>query len=584
MMIMTGLPTIHFSTIKTLRAVLLLAVALSAGSLSAQGRVFWQDSGVVLCDTTWHGGMQALALVPDGQGGAVAVWPDRRGDLGSVYAQRVDSAGNVRWPAGGVLMKDDVFGAEDIVAVPDGHGGLIAAWCEYYCWPNAVQLTAQRVDSSGNIKWGPSGVALAGSGPTGDYRYKLSAVADGAGGALFASFRRLYLPDSSIDTVCVQLLDSLGRHKWPPAGVPLNARACVLAPPTLLAAANGGAFAGWSEITPGDSTRACIQRLDTNAQPQWPRPGVSPCSSGRFVSITSLIDVPNAVLVAFANGDGFRAQLLDSAGVRCWGLDGRVVFPEAALGNAADVAVQPAGGAGTYWLCATQRLELCNIYGQLLDSQGNRRWDSMGVLVGETHAPANPPHGPYVEATSDGASGVIVAWTAVVGTWDVYAQKLDEQGELRWGTSGLAVAFSPRDESWRPCLVPDGHAGAIVAWAHAGLTPQEPRAGVKAQRIGDAVGLLSPLSKENLAGGLTAWPSPARTGTVIRATDHSSQNCAMEIVGVAGRRVALLHTRAGESAYWDLRDDSRVRVADGVYFCRLIERQTGGQVMIVVLH
>ena len=66
-------------------AMLLLAVAMSAGSLSAQGRTFWQEGGVVVCDRTWGVGQ---AAAPDGTGGAFVVWSDTRTSHGSVWAQQ----------------------------------------------------------------------------------------------------------------------------------------------------------------------------------------------------------------------------------------------------------------------------------------------------------------------------------------------------------------------------------------------------------------------------------------------------------------------------------------------------------------
>jgi hypothetical protein len=67
-------------TTNAIRAMIVLAVALSAGALFAGGRVFWQEGGVVVCENTASG---AQAAASDQSGGVYVVWCDTRGRMGA---------------------------------------------------------------------------------------------------------------------------------------------------------------------------------------------------------------------------------------------------------------------------------------------------------------------------------------------------------------------------------------------------------------------------------------------------------------------------------------------------------------------
>ena len=87
-----GLAAIHILNAKTLRAVILLALALGAGSLFAEGQVFWQEGGVVVCEIESGWGV-GQAVASDDSGGIFVVWNDTRGETAGVWAQRVDRDG-----------------------------------------------------------------------------------------------------------------------------------------------------------------------------------------------------------------------------------------------------------------------------------------------------------------------------------------------------------------------------------------------------------------------------------------------------------------------------------------------------------
>ncbi|MBD3181393.1 hypothetical protein GF312_03815 [Candidatus Poribacteria bacterium] len=66
--------------------------------------------------------------------------------------------------------------------------------------------------------------------------------------------------------------------------------------------------------------------------------------------------------------------------------------------------------------------------------------------------------------TTDGASGAIIVWQDIASvSSDIYAQRVDARGEIRWTIDGVAVCLEKKNQ-WFPNLVSDGSGGAIIAW------------------------------------------------------------------------------------------------------------------------
>ena len=92
-------------------------------------------------------------------------------------------------------------------------------------------------------------------------------------------------------------------------------------------------------------------------------------------------------------------------------------------------------------------------------ADGDTLWDSEGVAV--TKASQDQER---VRLTTDGAGGAIVIWQDKRnGDWDIYAQRLDSEGDSLWTLDGIVVATGT-DKQLSPEISPDGAGGAIIAW------------------------------------------------------------------------------------------------------------------------
>jgi hypothetical protein len=80
------------------------------------------------------------------------------GGANSYAAQRVDSSGNIVW-GDGVLLHGDTTGGQ-FNSASDNFGNLFIVWDEKRNNPFNADQYAQKINTSGTLLWGVSGVAL----------------------------------------------------------------------------------------------------------------------------------------------------------------------------------------------------------------------------------------------------------------------------------------------------------------------------------------------------------------------------------------------------------------------------------------
>jgi hypothetical protein len=121
----------------------------------------------------------------------------------------------------------------------------------------------------------------------------------------------------------------------------------------------------------------------------------------------------------------------------------------------APVQVTSDGAGGGIVITRNNDSALC---GHRISSSGQKLWTDSGVVIGTTYA-FEP------QAVSDGSGGVIVAWRDHrTGVGSLYAQRIDAIGSIAWESLGMRVCPGSARTQESPTLVPDGEGGAIVAW------------------------------------------------------------------------------------------------------------------------
>lgn len=180
-------------------------------------------------------------MVTDGAGGAIVVWKDKRGGTTSdLYAQRINASGTMQWTANGVAVCTATGDQGDPAVVADGSGGAVVIWPDRRGGVN-WKLYAQRIGGDGVPKWSTNGVPICSA--AGD-QFEPAVAPDGIGGAMVAWTDSR--GTSGLD-ICAQCVGNDGSLRWPAAGVALCTAANDQFGAAIQADGSGGAFVAWSD-------------------------------------------------------------------------------------------------------------------------------------------------------------------------------------------------------------------------------------------------------------------------------------------------------------------------------------------------
>ena len=256
-----------------------------AQKLLANGTVEWGMDGVSICDVS--GEQSGARLIADGDGGAIIVWEDfRNGGYSDIYAQRIDSSGQILWNPNGVLVCGAVYSQSGPRLVSDGTGGAFITWEDYRLGTaqQSVDVYVQRVDSNGNVWSGfPDGVLVSDLLRNNGVRaYKCSPdiIADGNGCAIVV-FEVQNVANAYTD-IRVQKIDETGQLPWGTTGcigldayeAPCPKFDAYFRNPSAVPDGSGGvifACEHHKQIYPGDvfDQFTIVQRVNANGYPMW---------------------------------------------------------------------------------------------------------------------------------------------------------------------------------------------------------------------------------------------------------------------------------------------------------------------------
>ena len=487
-----------------------------AQHLSAEGVPLWSPGGVPVCREP---GYQANPQVaPDGQGGVIVAWEDRRDLFSDVYAQRVTSAGELAWPPEGVRLRNSsndkyFYGLRARTAIAtDGVGGAIAVWEERITGTN-TNLYAQRIAANGTLRWSALGRGVC-SAP--GFQSHSTIVADGRGGAIISweDWREF-----SVAHIYAQRVDSAGLPYWPIDGIIVSAPTGNDLDPSITSDGGGGAIIAWMVNGPAD---IFVQRVTIDGV-RWSDEGINICP------------VP-----------------------------GRQQFPT--------IASNESGGAIVAWL--DSRGSLYEIYAQSVDSSGTTLWLQNGVPVCTQESIRGEGY-----LVSDGAGGAFVTWADFrPGAEGVYVQHVDATGAPLLPVDGIVVTGDPIPAA-SPAIAKDGAGGVIMAWADNRDGPTDElgfpiNLDIYAARL-TIPGLVDvPRRTTPDFKLLPARPNPTRAETVIPFNLPTEVTVDLEVFSPLGQRVRTLarsqRFAPGDQALtWNGRSDDGQLAPPGVYLVRM---------------
>ncbi|MEX2683312.1 MAG: hypothetical protein Q6373_017180 [Candidatus Sigynarchaeota archaeon] len=225
----------------------------------------------------------------------------------------------------------------------------------------------------------------------------------------------------------------------------------------------GGSFIAWIDRRNGTED-IFMQRLSPEGGILWSLNGINVSRGGSGIpdyNVRMVKASGDGVIIAWTRDGGtgadIYAQKVSNTGVTYWATNGVPACTSTANQDLACLCSDGAGGAIIAW--RDLRNGNYDIYAQRVNASGFLRWNAGGIPVCTA---AGNQLDPVI--CSDGAGGAIIAWDDSRGNNDVYAQRLNASGFLQWDMDGVPACNIPTSSQQNPQLCSDGAGGAIIAW------------------------------------------------------------------------------------------------------------------------
>ncbi len=376
------------------------ATDVYAQRIKKNGYEKWLTNGVAIC--TYTGTQKSSAIISGGiDGSAIITWEDNRAGNYDIYAQKIDSSGNVLWTTNGIAVCSKTTNQKNPKISSDNAGGAIIVWEDSL--NNYWDISAQRISSSGNLLWTSTGVNICNS-PNAQNNPKIDV--DGLGGAVIVWQDKRNNVDYDI---YAQRIDNSGASLWTANGVVVCNAINTQNNPRIEPDGSNGALIGWTDKRNAIDNNIYAQRINSSGTVQWTANGLLVCGA---VNNQSALDM----------------KYIGASGLLLTWKDDRIT----ANFNA--------------------------IYAQIVSISGANQLTSNGILLSNGIKSINP------NAISDGLGGAIIAWqdSATLG-WDIKTQSINSAGVAQWTSGGVTVC-NASDDQVNVSQVTDGNGGAIYVW------------------------------------------------------------------------------------------------------------------------
>jgi hypothetical protein len=388
------------------------------------------------------------------------------------------------WTPGGFCISGGNLDSALPDMIPDGSGGMIVVWMEARD-TQQFDIYAQRIDAQGNIMWQEGGAPVCLVSVC--YQWYPELVSDGEGGALVVWHE--WRPELDYAKVYAQRIAADGSLPWEtgpwsegylyPGIEVCNSTGSQLFP-QITSDGEGGAIIVWADYRDDPFNKIgdiYAQRIDGDGELLWQESGVSVCDHNDISDAPCIVsDTSGGAIIVWADmrrhtnclfGEcwDLYAQRINASGTSLWQNNGLIV--DISISSKFEFHMAPDGLGGVCIAWSDDRNLVgwdFDIYAQRLDGNGNRKWGSIVLPV--TFRCDGPQEYPFVYP--DGSGGAVIAWMDR-RDWgngsDIYAQKIGSSGETLWDDMyhGRAICTAGYTQGW-PRIESDGSGGRFFVW------------------------------------------------------------------------------------------------------------------------
>jgi hypothetical protein len=499
----------------------------------------------------------------DGSGGIIVAWQDKRNGKYEIYAQRMNSDGNAVWNTNGVAVCTVDSNYFPLI-VSDGTGGAIISW-QSYRGSATADIYAQRVNSTGDVQWSAGGLPVC---TVVFEQNAIKMISDGVGGAILTW--QDYRSNSGFTDIYAQRVNQTGTMLWTANGVSVCNEASAQHEPSLVSDGNGGAFITWYDNRAGNYD-IYTQRMGSAGAEQWTTNGVASCTMGTDQLKPDICsDGAGGVIIVwydFRSSTDFNiyAQRVGPSGAIVWVVDGIVMNNNVGYDQTDPKIVSDGMGGGIISWTDYRTGITSDIYSQRVNSTGAVQWTATGVII-------CTESGDQVKSqlVSDGNNGAYITWQdhRNAGNTDIYAQRIASNSAITWAATGYPIC-TVSENQMSPGIVSNGNLGAIIVWQdyRSGSNFDIYEVGFNTTGIiavnnnGEIIPSEYTLSQN--------YPNPFNPVTTIEyQVPDNDANVRLTVFDAAGREIVQLVNRTQNAgsykAHWDASG-----APSGIYFYRL---------------
>ncbi len=228
-------------------------------NIDSTGAYQWDSNGIPVCMAT--GDQDNPKIISDSVGGAIIAWEDPRSGFSDIYAQRINSSGDIQWTVNGTAICTGSQLSSNPCLVEDGSGGAIITWDNFF-----QVIYGQRISSAGTQLWKVNGTAL--NTAIGVFQSAPKICSDGEGGAIVAW--RDFRPGAV--GIYAQRINGAGVLQWVANGTVVSTPgAGSQSEITLCNTGIGKAIIAWQDSRNGNTD---VYAMGTSALDTGEKPGI----------------------------------------------------------------------------------------------------------------------------------------------------------------------------------------------------------------------------------------------------------------------------------------------------------------------
>ncbi len=288
-------------------------------------------------------------------------------------------------------------------------------------------------------------------------------TSDGAGGVFMVW--RDYRKGTNSSDIYAQRLDSLGFPLWTKNGVGVCTLSADQSTPAIISDGRGGVLIAWSDWRSGIERDLYAQRIDGNGNLMWQANGAPITTEiAREHSQKIIRDDHGGLIACWEKRVGSRwdiwAQRIDSSGQAVWANGGISACTNNS--NRINHKAQRDGKGGAIITWQDERSGTYDIYAQRLNANGQRLWgDNAAVVCIANGVQTTPKIDPEKER-----DGVYISWIdgRNGSDYDIYCQRVDSNGTSLWGPGGMPVCTATDNQSAMDIVSNNKINGVIITW------------------------------------------------------------------------------------------------------------------------